>query len=64
MKTYQINAEEKALLDAAKMVCRRWGYHEGSFIAHANHQTEADDALITMLQQGSKVVGGKFLRDT
>ena len=63
MTSYQISSEEKQLLDAAKKVCNFWGHHNGLLIAHVNHQTDADSALIELINQGAAVVDGNYVRD-
>jgi hypothetical protein len=63
MATYQITEEEKALLDAAKKVCKQWGFSHGELLTHRDERNEAEAALIAQLQCGVAVVDGQYVRD-
>jgi hypothetical protein len=63
-QTFSITAEEKALLDAAKKVCQKWGHVNGELITQKAQRREAEALLIEQIQLGRVVVDGQYLCDT
>ncbi len=53
-----ISKEEKDLLDAAKAVCKVFGYANGHIVTLASKQEEGTPLLIEMIDKGSIVVDG------
>jgi hypothetical protein len=58
-----ISAEEKALLDAAKAVCRVFGQVRGKVITQLGREREAEALLAELVHAGRQVKDGQYVMD-